>query len=209
MIDVSAVVAILSIYAVGVIIPGPNFIAVTHAAVASSRRHALGLVAGIVTINIFWAASALLGLGAVFELFPRLALGLRWAGAAFLILFGLRMWRRAGPLSPRAGGELEAGSTPWRSFLRGAGVNLANPKSVVFYAGAFSAAAPSNPNLPTLLAMLAVVASLASLWYGCVAVVLSRPVFAERFARGKRHFDGACGALLVGLGVKQAFAAAR
>jgi threonine efflux protein len=74
-----------SVYAAGVVIPGPNFVAVVHNAVSGRRSDTLALVAGIVTVNLFWATCAISGIGMVFAIFPWLAVGVRRAGAAYLI----------------------------------------------------------------------------------------------------------------------------
>lgn len=70
MIDMQAVLAVFTVYIVGVVIPGPNFVAVAHKAVSARRSEAFALVAGIVLVNLFWASSALLGVGIIFALFP-------------------------------------------------------------------------------------------------------------------------------------------
>ena len=48
MIDMQAVLAVFTVYIVGVVIPGPNFVAVAHKAVSARRSEAFALVAGIV-----------------------------------------------------------------------------------------------------------------------------------------------------------------
>lgn len=53
MIDFSAVAAVFSVYIVGVVIPGPNFVAVAHKSVSATRPDAFALVAGIVVVNLF------------------------------------------------------------------------------------------------------------------------------------------------------------
>jgi threonine/homoserine/homoserine lactone efflux protein len=71
-IDTAAVLAVAAIYALGVIIPGPNFVAVTHTAVSASRIEALALVAGIVLSGRAahcWASA-------------RCSCGFRWSGSA-------------------------------------------------------------------------------------------------------------------------------
>ncbi|MGF6478451.1 threonine/homoserine/homoserine lactone efflux protein [Paraburkholderia sp. JPY419] len=59
MVDWSAIAIVFSLYAAAVVIPGPNFVAVTHKAVAGRRSDALALVAGIVMVNLFWATCAI------------------------------------------------------------------------------------------------------------------------------------------------------
>lgn len=69
----------------------PNFVAIIHKAVAGTRSDALARVAGIVTVNLFWATCAILDIGTVFAIFPGLAVGVRLVGATYLIWFGLRL----------------------------------------------------------------------------------------------------------------------
>lgn len=75
MFDSAAVLTVFWVYLAGVVIPGPNFVAVVHKAVAATRAEALALVAGIVTVNLVWSTCAITGLDLVFAAFPWAALG--------------------------------------------------------------------------------------------------------------------------------------
>lgn len=103
MIDMQAVLAVFTVYIVGVVIPGPNFVAVAHKAVSARRSEAFALVAGIVLVNLFWASSALLGVGIIFALFPWLALAVKWPAPAIYCgsAIGLSPKRRLLPAPPR------------------------------------------------------------------------------------------------------------
>jgi threonine efflux protein len=90
-VDSSAVLAVLSVYIAGVVIPGPNFVAVAHKAASSTRSEALAVVAGIVLVSLFWATCAILGVGIVFAAFPWMALVVKIGGAAYLMWFGCRL----------------------------------------------------------------------------------------------------------------------
>jgi threonine/homoserine/homoserine lactone efflux protein len=203
MIDMSAVLAVFTVYIVGVVIPGPNFVAVAHKAVSARRSEAFALVAGIVLVNLFWASSALLGVGMVFALFPWLALAVKVAGAGYLIWFGYRLIAHAAPGSGIAGAACGVSAGFRSAFLQGVATNIANPKSVAFYAAVFSSAAPAHISMPTFAAMLLEVAVIASLWYGLVALVLSHAPIASAYRRSKAWIDRACGALIIGLGIRQ------
>ncbi|MFM0642633.1 LysE family translocator [Paraburkholderia metrosideri] len=204
MIDSSAVATVFSVYAAGVIIPGPNFVAVVHKAVSGRRSDTLALVAGIVTVNLFWATCAIFGIGMVFAIFPWLAVGVRLAGAAYLIWFGLRLI-----VSARASdiGAPQPPKSPLfrAAFLQGVATNIANPKSIAFYAAVFSSAAPAHVSTPTFFAMLATVGATATCWYGAVALVLSHSAIATAYRRVKAWIDRACGGLIIALGIRQAF----
>lgn len=204
MIDWHSVAVVFSIYLAGVVIPGPNFVAVINVAVSAGRRPALALVAGIVLVNLFWAASALLGMGAVFKLFPWLAMVAKLAGAAYLIWFGVCLL-----ITQQKGVGVMIVSLDklglMRAFKTGITVNIANPKSIAFYAAVFSAAAPSALNVPTLMLMLTTVLIIASAWYGAVAMLLSSATVSAAFLRLKHWFNRVCGSALIVLGLKQAF----
>ena len=96
MIDGPAVLTVFLVYLAGVVIPGPNFVAVVHKAVAATRSEALALVAGIVLVNLFWATCAIAGIGVVFAAFPWAALIVKVLGAAYLMWFGFGLLLKAG-----------------------------------------------------------------------------------------------------------------
>lgn len=201
-VDWSAVLAVLSVYVAGIVIPGPNFVAVAHKAVSSTRHDALVMVAGVVSVSLLWATCSLLGIGIVFSAFPWLALGVKCAGAAYLIYFGLRLILKADPartsvVAPDASRGLR------HAYVQGFATNIANPKSIAFFAAVFTSAAPAHASWATFGAMLAVVGVIGSSWYGFVALALSHGGIAAVYRRGKRSLDRVCGGLMVGLGVRQ------
>ncbi|AIO69931.1 LysE family translocator [Burkholderia oklahomensis] len=209
-VDAHAVFAVFSVYLAGVVIPGPNFVAVAHKAVSATRRDALAMVGGIVLVNLMWASCAILGVGIAFAAFPWLAAAVKLAGAAYLIWFGFRLIRDAGragvrgataPATPRRMGGERVGAR--RAFAQGLLTNLANPKSVAFYAAVFASAAPAHVGWPTFAAMLAMVATVATSWYGFVALALSHADVATAYRRGRKAIDRFCGGLIVALGVRQ------
>lgn len=205
MIDLHAVLTVLLVYIAGVVIPGPNFVAVVHKAVAATRVEALALVAGIVLVNLFWAGAAIAGIGVVFAAFPWAALTVKVLGAGYLIWFGLRLVLNSGS-APLAVAEARPVGSVGQAFVQGVVTNIANPKSIAFYAAVFSAAAPAHVSSATFMSMLAVVVVVSGSWYGMVAIALSQPRVASAYRRAKRAIDRLCGGLIIGLGVKQMLA---
>lgn len=202
MFDISAVVTVLTVSAVGVMIPGPSFVAVVHKAVSGCRTDAIAFVMGIVVVNLIWATCAISGIGMVFKLFPWLAAAVKVAGAAYLVWFGLRLI-----IASRTAGakpQMKPKSTGLRAaFFQGAAMNAMNPKSIAFFAAVFSSAAPAHVSTATFFAMLAAVGATALCWYGLVALVLSHATIAKAYQNAKRTVDRICGVLLIGLGVRQ------
>ena len=190
------------VYLAGVVIPGPNFVAVVHKAVAATRSEALALVAGIVLVNLFWSTCAIAGLGVVFAAFPWAALAVKVLGAVYLIWFGFRLLINAGKNTLRPLNDAVAGSCR-QSFLQGVITNIGNPKSMAFYAAVFSAAAPAQVSLGTFSSMLAVVVVVSMTWYGMVAIALSQPKIACAYQGRKKAIDRLCGGLILFLGIRQ------
>jgi threonine/homoserine/homoserine lactone efflux protein len=157
-----------------------------------------------VTVNLFWATCAIFGIGMVFAIFPWLAVSIRLAGAAYLIWFGLRLVVSA-RTSDTAAPHVPKSPLSRAAFLQGVATNIANPKSIAFYAAVFSSAAPAHVSTPTFLAMLATVGATATCWYGAVALVLSHSTIATAYRRVKAWIDRACGSLIIALGIRQAF----
>lgn len=202
MVNWPAVFTVFSVYCAGVVIPGPNFVAVAHKAVSTTTLHALVLVAGIVLVNLFWATCAILGIGAVFTWVPWLTVIVKCLGAGYLIWFGARLIIASGKTLTSKSGHHQT-ITLKDAFTQGVATNIANPKSVAFYAAIFSTSAPAHVDVATFVAMLAMVGIVASLWYGTVAIVLSHPHIAGTYAKQKKHIDRVCGALIIFLGIKQ------
>jgi threonine/homoserine/homoserine lactone efflux protein len=201
-IDSSAVLAVFSVYIAGVVIPGPNFVAVAHKAASSTRSEALAVVAGIVLVSLFWATCAILGVGIVFAAFPWMALVVKIAGGAYLMWFGCRLIMKA-----RAGesGMAQAGVAGGlrKAFVQGFATNITNPKSVAFFAAIFASATPAHMSPLTFAVMLAMVAAVATTWYGFVALVLSHGGIASAYRGYRAWIDRVCGGLIVALGIRQ------
>ena len=203
MVDSSAVLAVFSVYIAGVVIPGPNFVAVAHKAVSSTRTEALAVVAGIVLVSLFWATCAILGVGIVFAAFPWMALVVKLAGAAYLMWFGCRLIMKA--RASELGSVMQAGVTGGlrKAFVQGFATNITNPKSVAFFAAIFASATPAHMSPVTFAAMLAMVAVVATTWYGFVALVLSHGGIASGYRSYRAWIDRVCGGLIVALGIRQ------
>jgi len=133
---------------------------------------------------------------------PWLCCSIKLMGAAYLVWFGVQLLKRSGqPLKAREG---LAPASSFPSALRdGIATNLANPKSMAFYASVFSGAVPADASLTTLLAMVAMVGVLAVLWYGSVALILSADRMADLYRQGKKTVERACGLFLILLGGRQ------
>lgn len=185
----------------GVMSPGPNFVAVSHRAVSTTRHEALSLVIGITLVNVLWAAISVFGVGLVLARAPALLGALKMLGALYLIGFGIQLIRRAAaPLTGQAG----AGGHPgMRSAVRdGLATNLSNPNSMAFYASVFAGVVPVGASTETLWLLVVLVGVIGALWYGSVAVVFSSGRVVAFYRRGRTLIEWACGLFLIGFALR-------
>lgn len=202
MLDTTAVISAAVVCLAGVMSPGPNFVAVTHRAISSSRVEAVAMVFGIAMVNTLWAAMALFGLNLLMTSLPWLFWSIKLMGAAYLVWFGIQLLKRSG--QPQQSREASSSVSSFHSALRdGIATNLANPKSMAFYASVFAGAVPTDASMDTLLAVVVMVWVLAVLWYGSVALVLSADRMANLYRQSKKIVERTCGLFLILLGGRQ------
>lgn len=200
--SIHALWTVAAIAAVGIMSPGPDFLAVSYAAITGLRRDAAAVAAGVVLGNGIWAGAALLGVGALFALFPSLFLAIKLSGAAYIAWLGIQLLRSARtPLPERTAADpsMSLGT----SFAKGLSTTMANPKAALYYASALSSAAPENASMLLLGWMLTAVVAVAIVWFSLVVLVLSTPRAGSAFRRFKVYFESLFGVFLLAFGLKQ------
>src|SRR6478735_1338052 len=113
--------------------PGPAVVYIVARTVAQGRASGLASVLGVALGNLGNAVGAALGLAALFAVSSAAFTVVKWAGAAYLVYLGIRLWRTvpasAGPATPPPPVQpLD------RVFRDGFVVALLNPKTSLFFA---------------------------------------------------------------------------
>jgi threonine/homoserine/homoserine lactone efflux protein len=189
--------------------PGLDTALVLRAALTQSRREALATAAGIVAGLFVWGAAAAVGVSALLTASELAFDVLRYAGAAYLVVFGVRMLVRAAHSRKEADAVPAAAArvSPWRAARMGLGTNLLNPKVGVFYVALLPQFVPAGSDpLPVGLLLTGVHAVLTLAWFAVLIAlvgVLSRWLRRPAAARG---IDGVTGVTLVGFGLRLAAA---
>jgi len=113
--------------------PGPAVVYIVARTVAQGRACGLASVLGVALGNLANAVGAALGLAALFAVSASAFTVVKWAGAAYLVVLGVRMW-----LAVPAGLDTAAPAAPVqplrRVFRDGFVVALLNPKTSLFFA---------------------------------------------------------------------------
>ncbi|HEX7155429.1 MAG TPA: LysE family translocator [Thermoanaerobaculia bacterium] len=180
-------------------IPGPAVLLVVSQAMKRGMRPALRGACGILAGNSLYFVLSAAGLGALLIASKQVFEVLRWAGAAYLILLGLKML-----LFPAPAAEATTSPQPaFGAFLQGLATQLSNPKAIVF----FTALLPQfiDPHGPVALQFIVL---------GVVSILIELPVlllYAYATDRGRalygKHaklFERMAGVCLVVAGAKLA-----
>src|SRR4051812_14356322 len=118
--------------AIAVALPGPGIFAVVSCALGRGVRPALAMIGGIILGDLIYFYLAVFGLAALARSMGEFFIAVKFAGAAYLIWLGFKLWREQPPDPAVA----EAAPPPGhRSLLGGFMVTISNPKTIAFYAG--------------------------------------------------------------------------
>lgn len=200
--EIAVLLSILGVFFLGAMSPGPSFLVVSRIAVLNGRIDGLAAAAGMGVGGFIFAAIAVAGLTALLTQIAWLNLLLRLAGGAYLVWLGIRIWRGAAePLDVQAT-SASGESSPRRAFTRALLVQLANPKTAVFYASMFAAMLPASPPMWMLLVLPPLLFCTEFVWYSIAAFALSAAQPRAIYLRGKALIDRVTGAVVGALGAR-------
>lgn len=185
--------------------PGPDILYVLSRSIAGGKRVGSISAFGIATGEVLHTGLAVLGLAALLQASTAAFLCVKFVGAFYLVYLGIRtIWERNHVAFQSFGA-----ANDWKVFRQGALTNLFNPKAVLFYVTflpQFVSPARGHSQLQLIVlgltfAILDVI-FLKALAYsaGHVSAWLTRK------PENARRLRLATGSLLVGLGVRLAFA---
>ena len=126
---IELLIAFVGAAAIYAYIPGPAMLYAAAQTIARGRRAGLMAALGIHLGGYAHVVAASLGLSVLFEAVPPLYLALKFAGAAYLIWLGARMFLQ--PDSPRV--DLAGMKTGSRAFVESMTVEILNPKTAIFF----------------------------------------------------------------------------
>ncbi len=192
------IVPFLLVSVVATATPGPAALCVLSAGMSNGLRGYGPGTLGILCADVLYFVLSMAGLGTFILASYHLFLAIKWAGAAYLVWLGLRLWWVA--LARAGEGVVEAKRTPSRTRWLSGGfmVHAANPKALLY----FGSIVPQFLNPKD--ALLPQIATLGAIHMLTALVVLTTyGVFAARirvYARNPwflRSLYGVSGSMLV------------
>src|SRR6266702_8014264 len=183
--------ALLAVFALATFVltatPGPGVLYVVGRSVGGGRRSGLASMLGIETGEAVYTAGAALGITALLATSAIALSVLRYGGAAYLVLLGIRAWRQD---AEQAEGGDEAGARAarrglWGAYGRGLVVQLLNPKVAVFFLAYFPQfIRPGQPVAPQVALLGVIYIAIAMSIDTCY--VLLAAWLADRLSRTER-----------------------
>jgi RhtB (resistance to homoserine/threonine) family protein len=197
------VLAFAGIAALLTLTPGADTMLVLRSALLRGRRAGLLTTLGICAGLFVHASVSALGLSVVLVRSAQAFEAVKLAGAAYLVLLGLRsLWsvaRRAPAEAPPEPGGAR------RAFVEGLLTNLLNPKVAVFYLAFLPQfVGPEDPVLAKSLLLAAIHVAQGIVWLSLVTLFVARLRRVLTRPRVRRALEGVTGLVLVGFGVRLA-----
>jgi threonine/homoserine/homoserine lactone efflux protein len=125
---------------------------------------------------------------------------LKWAGAAYLVWLGIKLWRA--PVSLGAEGVAPTEGKPFRIFAHAYVVTALNPKSIVFFVAFqpqfLDVSQPVLPQMAIFEATFLVLGSLNALFYALLASAARKTI---RKPSVQKVVNRTGGTLLIGAGL--------
>ena len=185
------------------ITPGAATALVVRNAARGGRRHAFFTTSGNSIGVLAWGCFAAIGIAAVVATSAAVFDAVKLAGAAVLVVIGLRPLLRGGHAADVDPRDVTLSG---RAALRdGLLTSIANPKLAVFFVALFPQFIPRGaPVLPSALAMALVIVAVDLLWYSTLALLVARARNAFIAGGWGQRVERLTGAVLIGLGIRLA-----
>lgn len=202
--------SLMAVFAFMIVAPGADTAMVLRQSLLHGRRAEIVTSIGIGAALLFHVSYTILGIGLIVAQSLLLFAILKWAGAAYLIIMGIKALRT--PAMDLRSAEMNGPATGMsnvRAFLIGFATNALNPKPVLFFLSLFSALVSVETPAAIKIGYGLVMSSCLIGWFCAVSYFLTVPRIRARFARAGRWINRITGAIFVGLGLKLAAAQAR
>jgi threonine/homoserine/homoserine lactone efflux protein len=188
-------------------IPGPSVFYIVTRSLAQGRRAGVTSMLGVQAGGLVHVVAAAIGVSAVIATSATAFTIVKYAGAAYLILLGVR--KLLAPGGEAIEPEQRGNATRSRLFWQGVIVNVLNPKTALFFLAFLPqfvdpAAGPIAPQMLVLGTLLIGLGVVSDGTYALIAAGAGRKLRETTAAR--RMLDRLTGGVFIGLGLAAALA---
>lgn len=204
MVDVVATFAVIALLLCAV--PGPDTLLVLRTGLRGGRRHGTAAGLGCAAGSLIWGSAAAVGIATLLERSAAAYEVIKLAGAAYLIVLGVRaLWsaRHSDSVSPDADlpGAVPRARTARGAFAYGLTGDLLNPKMGLFYVAVIPQVVPrSIPVMSGTLLFAGVDTVVAAIYMTALAAAAGWALRWLRRGRVRGAMEATTGLCMVGLG---------
>lgn len=197
-------IAVLTIAALAVISPGPDFVMITKNSLVHGKTPGMYTAYGISLAVLVHVAYTLFGIGYIISQSIILFNVLKAIGSLYLIYIGLKMFlgKRTDIVQSDNHLHEEKSLSKKQAFRQGFICNVTNPKTTIFILSIFIQVI--HPDTPLMQQFLygVLIALLHLIWFSILATGFAKVARNKAINGIKHYFEKVAGAILVLLGVK-------
>lgn len=197
--DITTLFAFAAAFLVFAASPGPDNMTIVARTLSHGAASGLAYGAGTVAGILIFLVLAAVGLSVLAAEMGGVMTVLRYAGAAYLIWMGVKLWT-APAVAPELKPAAERRGLP-AVFATGLLLNLGNPKMPLFYVALLPNVVGTHLTLTQVGALAAVILVVEALVIGGHVVMAARARGLLRDPRMVRRVNRTAGAVMVGAGV--------
>lgn len=202
--EYSFLLAIIFIFMLGTISPGPSFILVAKTAVSKTFSEGIGVSIGLAFGAVFFTLLAIFGLYALFETVPFLYGIFKLFGGIYLLYLAYKILKHSNE-SIIMDVELEKKSKGFfKAVLFGFLTQISNPKTAIIIGSIFAALLPQELPAYSEILLCLIAFFIDAIWYCLVVFLLSTKKSQKIYLQFKKYIDRVAGTLLAALGIKLA-----
>ncbi|SER97549.1 LysE family translocator [Rhizobium sp. NFR03] len=179
--------------------PGPDNMTIVLRTISHGPASGLAYGAGTVFGILVFLSLAAFGLSVLASEMGTLMTALRFAGAAYLVWMGIRLWT-AVPVLPEMQALSDRGSL-LGVFCTGIALNLGNPKMPLFYIALLPNVVGTTFTTTTLLELAAIILAVEAVVIGGHVLLAIRARRLLRTTKVIRRVNRAAGGLMIGAAV--------
>ena len=200
--DPAVWIALIGLFIAGGLTPGPAVMLVMSSALRHGWAPAMLPAFGVTLANLGWVALAASGAAALAVTFPAGFMALKLAGLAFILWLAIGLVRHD-PVRPAAASTYAPSRTGL--FLRGVGLQFANPNALVYFGvllpAFFDPARPIGQQVAIVMVSVTATELMGLTLYARLADALNRRFQSAAFARRFNWFAAGLMAVSAGFAV--------
>ncbi len=202
----SELLAVITITVLTIVTPGPDFVIVVRNSLVHSARSGIFTALGVASAVWIHVAYTLAGIGILLSKSILLFSVVKYLGAAYLFYLGYCCIKSKGSDINFSNDKSSHSISNFKSFQMGFLNNALNPKATLFFVSLFTQLVSSTTPLGIQITYGAIVSLACLVWFSGVAVFLNRTYVRKLFLSIQVYIEKVMGAVLLGFGVKVAFA---